>query len=214
MPCPLVKWQHLLVTMFVKLCQAFALLQDVIQSVLKKCAAYQAAFSQVGRNWSLSVFNILQDFTCRLYATRSQTKEVNELRYQLFRAKNGDVESGQLPPCEDCLHMHALRANYQTAIWRRCLENTPSIPNPSDGHGWTDRDGHLEISWMTGPPAPDVVLEFMSCKCITVCKLPGCRCLANGLECMAMCKLQYCDNMTELEEQECEDENTTDDDND
>ena len=33
-------------------------------------------------------------------------QHANEVRYQLFRDKKGDLESSQLPPCKDCLHMH------------------------------------------------------------------------------------------------------------
>ena len=68
-------------------------------------------------------------------ATRCSSATVNELRCQLFRAKKGEVESGQLPPCEDCLFMQSLRANYQAGVWRRALEECPSNSNPS-GHRW------------------------------------------------------------------------------
>ena len=94
---------------------------------------------------------------------------VNELRYQLFHAKKGEVESGQLFPCEDCLLMHSLQANYLAGVWHRALAECPSIPNPS-GHGWCYGDEKLTICWMTGSPAPDVITEFLSCKCFSVCK--------------------------------------------
>ena len=77
------------------------------------------------------------------------------------------------PPCKDCLHLHALRANYQSAIWRRSLEVQPDIPSPIHGHGWElDDDGRLQVTWMTGAPAPESVLEFLACKCRTKCQLP------------------------------------------
>ena len=82
---------------------------------------------------------MLQEFTCKLYAARCPNATVNELRYQLFRAKKGEVESGQLPPCEDCLLMHSLQANYQTAVWCHALEECPSIPYPS-GHRWCSEE--------------------------------------------------------------------------
>ena len=31
-------------------------------------------------------------------------------------------------------------------------------------------------------------------KCVRSCKLPDCTCLANGLKCTDMCKLQTCNN--------------------
>ena len=78
----------------------------------------------------------------------------------MFCAKNGDVESGQLPPCEDTLRQHTLRANYQAAIWRHSLESLPDIPEPSAGHGWElNTEGDLTIQWMTGEAAPNAVIS-------------------------------------------------------
>ena len=75
--------------------------------IMQKNMKYQDAFTQLGKKWSVprDLFNVLQEFTCKLYATRCPNATINELRYQLFRAKKGEVESGQLPPCEDCLFM-------------------------------------------------------------------------------------------------------------
>ena len=84
---------------------------------------------------SLELMNKLEHFTCHLYGPKTSSTNVNELRYHLFCAKKGEVESHLLPPCRDCLFKHALRSNFQPAIWRRCLEQNPSIPSP-EGRGW------------------------------------------------------------------------------
>ena len=101
--------------------------------LMQKNRKYQGAFTQSGKEWSVprDLSSVLQEFTCKLYATRCPSVGVNELKYQLFRAKKGEVESGRFPPCEDCLFMHSLRANYQARVWRRALEECRSIPNPS-----------------------------------------------------------------------------------
>lgn len=92
--------------------------------------------------------------------------------------------------------MHALRANYQAAIWRRCLEPQPVVPTPL-GSGWTsDEEDNLVIEWMRCSPVPSSVLELLSCNCARSCKLPNCNCLSNGLKCTYMCKLQTCDNQS------------------
>jgi len=163
--------------------------------LMQKNRKYQDAFTRLGKEWSVprDLSSVLQEFTCKLYATRCPRATVNELMYRLFRAKKGEIESAQLPPCEYCFFMHSLRANYQPGVWRRALEECPSIPNPS-GHGWCYEDGKLTICWMTGSAAPDVITEFLSCKCTSVCKLPNCQCLANGLKCTVTCKLQDCNN--------------------
>ena len=94
--------------------------------------------------------------------------------------------------------MHAVRANYQAAIWRRSLISKPWIQNPVDSTGWMlDEEGQLTINWMAGPMAPDAVLEFLSCKCIRKCELKSCQCMMNGLKCTEACKLQTCENMKE-----------------
>ena len=163
---------------------------------------YQNALSQLGTQWRLSVelFLLLQKFTCDIYASKIDITNVNDLRYQLFRSRKG-IESWQLPPCENCLHLHALRANYQASIWRKCLEQHPDIPSPDD-HGWAIEDGLLVIKWMTGLPAPEAVLEIIACNCKKECTLPKCECLANGFKCTPACKLQSCDNMVDDQDED------------
>ena len=70
-----------------------------------------------------------------MYCRNTKDKGVNELRYDTFGAKKGDVSSGQLPPCKDALLQHTKRANYQAAIWRRSLQNTLDLREPIEGHG-------------------------------------------------------------------------------
>ena len=168
--------------------------------LLQNNVNFQDTFKQLGQDWPLSgeLLANLQIFTCRLYAAHTDITEVNEMRYQLFRLKNGNVDSSQLPPCKDCLKLHAVRANYQAAIWRRSLISKPWIQNPVDSTGWMlDEEGQLTINWMAGPMAPDAVLEFLSCKCIRKCELKSCQCMMNGLKCTEACKLQTCENMKE-----------------
>ena len=41
------------------------------------------------------------------------------LRYQLFSVKIGDLDSSQLPLCQDTLMLYAMLANYQACIWKK-----------------------------------------------------------------------------------------------
>ncbi len=156
----------------------------------------------MSRAYSISdeLFEKLQEITCRMYVHSTRTTDVNTLRHQLFCARRGEAESSQLPPCKDCLFMHAMRANYQAAIWRRSLKTQPSVPDPKESGWTTDDEGKLVIEWMRGSPAPDAVLQLLSCKCKRSCKLPDCTCLSNGLKCTDMCKLQTCSNQPSEEE--------------
>ena len=172
--------------------------------LMKENPIYQDTFDQLGMSWDVSeeLLEKLEQFTCDMYYAGSSTREVNGLRYQLFCDKRGEVESSQLPPCRDSLTMHVLRANYQAAIWKACLEASPVTPKSTD-HGWIEEEGQLKIHWMRSQPAPDVVLDLLACKCARVWKLPSCTCLAIGLPSTDMCKLQTCSNQkTETDEDE------------
>ncbi len=160
-------------------------------------------FLELGQSWELStdLFKRLQAFTCKLYSAPTSTEDVNTARYQLFCARRGELESSQLPPCKDCLLMHAMRANYQAGIWRGSLQQHPEVPSPVE-HGWARNNGQLTFKWMQGSPAPEAVLQLLSCKCSRKCKLPECQCMSNGLKCTNMCNLQTCDNHPQEDDHE------------
>ena len=167
--------------------------------------ATQDTFLQLGQEWDLSaeLMDKLEAFTCVMYAPKAPTIKINELRYHLFCAKKGEIESHQLPPCKDCLTKHAQRANYQAGIWRRCLEQDPQVPSPV-GRGWKmEKEGESEqlvVHWMDGQPAPDAVLDLLACNCPKKCSLPKCVCIANGLKCTDMCRLADCENQASTSE--------------
>lgn len=61
--------------------------------LLKFGMTFQEAFNQLGSSWNLSaeLFQSLQQITCQMYLLSTRTTEVNNLLYQLFCAKRGDV---------------------------------------------------------------------------------------------------------------------------
>lgn len=156
-------------------------------------------FSKLGSEWDLpeKLINQLERFTCCLYSPKLSATNINALRYNLFCAKKGEIESHLLPPCLDCLKKHAERANYQAAIWKQSLQADPGTPTPI-GRGWKliEEDGkeQLTIDWMDGLPAPQAVLDLLACKCSKICELPKCICMANGMNCTDMCRLLDCSN--------------------
>ena len=167
--------------------------------LMMRSEVFQTVFRELGQDWELStdLFMKLQAFTCQLYMASTKTEHINTARYQLFCTQHGERESSQLPPCEDCLLMHAMRANYQAGIWRASLQQHPQIPSPLD-HGWAKNENdQLTIQWMQGSPAPEAVLQLLSCNCSRQCKLPDCQCLRSGLKCTTLCKLQTCVNQHE-----------------
>ena len=117
-------------------------------------------------------FSECEGFVCKVYG-KPKLVEVNECRYITFCAKQGQSQS--LPPSQDALRNHTMRANYQAAIWRQALNANPEIPSP-ESHGWLIRDGQLDINWMSLPPAPEALLELILCGCTTDCTTGQCRC--------------------------------------
>ena len=77
------------------------------------------AFATLGSSWNVAneFFCIIEEFVCQLYCRNTNILKVNELRYQMFRSRRGEMEFAQLPPCEDALKQHTLRTNYKAAIW-------------------------------------------------------------------------------------------------
>ena len=48
----------------------------------------------------------------------------------------------------------------------------------------------------------DAVLELLACKCVRSCKLSTCTCMAHGLACTDMSKLQSCSNQKQQEDED------------
>ena len=124
--------------------------------LVRRDKAFQETFQQLGESCPLSeeLFLKLQKFACQLYSSTSRTESVNALRYMLFCAKKGELESNQLPPCADCLRKHSQRANYQARVWRESLAQFPEVPTPV-GSCWCldveDTGGeNLTVDWMDG----------------------------------------------------------------
>ena len=70
----------------------------------------------------------------------------------------------QLPPTHDSAILHICRANYQTFMWKSCLEQCPHIQSPDD-EGWEINNRSIIDKWMTQPRAPESVLIFAKCGC-------------------------------------------------
>ena len=56
-------------------------------------------------------------------------------------------------------------------------------------------DRHLNVDRVDGPPAPDAVLEMLSCKCRKSCRTLQCQPVVYGLKCSDICSLKQCENL-------------------
>ena len=139
----LVKWLLLSGKMFIRLSLVFIPSPDVTLlmlckgkllalKIVKSDNDAKQAFTELSQSWDLSedLFRSIEKVTCSFYSSGANASDVNDLRYNLFFAKNGEIESYQLPPCKVCLRKHTMGANYQACIWRRSLRCSPSILDP------------------------------------------------------------------------------------
>ncbi|KAG0710451.1 hypothetical protein GWK47_022749 [Chionoecetes opilio] len=46
------------------------------------------------------------------------------------------------------------------------------VANPTDCGWMTDEDGKLAVNWMRGSPAPDAVMQLLSCNVCAVMRTP------------------------------------------
>ena len=94
---------------------------------------------------------------------------MNDLRYQMFRIKKGDVDSGQLPPCKFKESL-CYAVQLSKSVWKIYFEPKQDT-NSQEGHGWMTEDGQLLFDRMFDPL---VVMELIVCKCNRMCKETEC----------------------------------------
>ncbi|EDO46217.1 predicted protein [Nematostella vectensis] len=126
-------------------------------------------------------------FVCSLYTTSTKAgMTADKIRYWMFCQKH--QSSDRLPPTSDSLKQHIIRANYQTFIWKYCLQPMVPLPSP-DGNGGKITNGRLEPLLMSQDPAPLSLLKLTTCRCVkTACRRDDlCSCKANDIPCTEAC---------------------------
>ena len=128
--------------------------------------------TELGEFWTVSdnLLTNLEEFTCALYG-KSGITDIDKARFVMLKEKcNGaeeeigrsvHVDMSLFPPCNYSLHQHIRRVNYQVAIWKRAHEATPTIPSPSEVHGWTRNEGNLEPLWTSTCILPQKLVDVL-----------------------------------------------------
>ena len=157
-------------------------------------------FSQLGKTWELTEQQLenLEAFVCCLYG--QSTKSVNEARHNIFRLTCKTDHN--LPPNKDSLNLQSQRANYQAAIWRRCLLPSISAPSPLE-HGWEinseTEQNCMTVKWMSTQPAHSSLVQLVKCGCKKEnCSSNKCRCRSAGMPCTGLCQCCQCENKVSL----------------
>jgi len=165
-------------------------------ALFEKHPEFQQAFQCLGVEFCISaaLVSSLERFVCKLYG--QSCDDINEARYRLFCTKA--LSEIRLPPCRNAFVQHCKRANYQTAIWRRALQNNIRAPNPNDC-GWVVNScNQVSIRWMTQEQAPLELMQNYACKCkIARCSSNQCSCFANKVSCTELCACVNCTNEDE-----------------
>ena len=67
--------------------------------LVQKNKKYQETFTKLCKEWLMTtdLFNMLKEFTCKLYANKCPSTNVNELQCQLFKAKKKKSNQDSCP---------------------------------------------------------------------------------------------------------------------
>ena len=124
--------------------------------LLVEDAEFRSSMTSLGDTFELSASGLEkgEQAICTLY--KSKLKKTNQVRNERWNRPTKDIST--LPPSQYSAILHLKRANYQAAIWKRCLEPHPNVPSPH-GHGWEVIDGEISILWMTQASAPDIIIK-------------------------------------------------------
>ena len=149
----------------------------------------------------------LKHFSENLEVTSLRLKECQFVQCPLVKI---DDLFYRLPPTQDSLLLHLDRVNYHIYKWKSALTNR-ELPDPT-GHRWLMNDSEMQIEWCIQKPAPDAVLEFVTCRCVkTISKTAKCNCSAVCLPCTNACSCSQCDNKAESAESQGEEAENDDD---
>ncbi|KAJ8909595.1 hypothetical protein NQ315_003469 [Exocentrus adspersus] len=125
----------------------------------------------------------IQIFVVKLYSKNPNTSitSVNSLRGLL--ASSSTIAN--LPPTENSLRFHSLRAYYQTKVWLNSLEPCPKLPNIAD-YGWkidNERNYNPILTFLPSFPSNLNVLVSCGCK-----KAKSALARKNKMGCIWSCK--------------------------
>ena len=112
---------------------------------------------------------------------------VNELRYILFNKVDAKIEN--LPPTKDALTQHIRRVNYQTLVWRQCLDSKPELPSPLNS-GWVLIDHQLNPVLFTQDPVSVECVQLVKRNCTSAgfkCRTKQWTCTKKNIGCIQSC---------------------------
>lgn len=107
-----------------------------------------------------NTFERIQNFVIKLYSSKAAASSVKVLRG--LQAASAVI--AKLPPTEDSLRLHTLRAYYQAKIWYQSLEPRPQLPNVENFGCKIDGD-RISPILTTRPAFPPHLNVLSTCEC-------------------------------------------------
>ncbi|KAG0713043.1 hypothetical protein GWK47_017098 [Chionoecetes opilio] len=134
----------------------------------------------------------------------------------MFCAKKGQIESGQLPPCEDPLDCSirlgpTIRRLSGDAALKTCQTSQHHQQDMAGNSMMAVRSNPMDGGSTSSRCRP---FNLISCTCRRTCRPSDCSCILNGLKCTVVCKLQGCSNMVQDDAIVAQDANDSDGDSD
>lgn len=124
----------------------------------------------------------------------SPSQQLHKFRFNLFCKKTSanlkttkkvSVNLASLPPSVDSFKEHLKRVYFQVQSWIGFCQGIAPELNPTDW-GWKIIDGDLCPTRMLSPPAPEDILNVITCSCKTGCGR-ACGCRKSGMFCTLSC---------------------------
>ena len=143
--------------------------------LMVKNANFVQLFQRIGSTTTVdnTMDDDIQHFVCCMYG-KPTFRKTDKVRYEMFKSRSEAKSSKQtfnitdgmdmslIPPCSGSLHMHALRANYQSFIWRNSHVPYLDIPSPTEC-GWkTDDNGTVAVDWLNGDVMPQKLIDVLA----------------------------------------------------
>ena len=131
-------------------------------------------------------------FFLPLYGQNSCTTMMRQSTHSRSRKKPPPLK--KLPPTDDNLQLHVLRAHLQMLLWKAADQRDPPEEACDIGNfGWTIEGSTITPAVSTVPVAPQTLLDVVSCSCTAedkACNGARCSCNRAGLSCTDYCKCE------------------------
>ena len=126
-----------------------------------------------------------ESFLLALYG-EAKCRSLNELRFFAYKRATARLslqrkfDLASLPPTSDAARQHSFRVYVQVQKWL-------GFELSRTDWGWKLESGGLHPIASLLPPAPDNLLNLISCNCKGICSTSACECRRSGIQCSGMC---------------------------